>query len=284
MEKKEKCGRRKFLKIAATALATVPILPSFSYGAPLRHETLQVWSCGGLAEAFMPANAHYKEKTGVYIAYTGAFAAALGKSLLGGARTEVFAPRVLDLAKKLRTENKMLYFKPLCFTQYVVVTPKGNPSSIQSIHDLARPGVQVVLSPQASPPGGDAVNWILKKAGIYEAVRENTVIQGSCVQTTMDDLISKKGDASVVEMRLTRMERFTGQVEIIPIPDEFIPPVPRTFTIGVMKDAKERELADHYVNFICSEEGQYFFEQAGFIPALSEKGKNLIEKFGVKDT
>jgi molybdate transport system substrate-binding protein len=157
MRDKPKCEtRRTFLKSAVATIvgATLPIAPSRA-GA-FSQANLQVWSCGGLAEAFMPANEVYEKRTGIKVAYTGAFAAALGKSLLGGATTDVFGGRVLDLAKKLRQAGKMLYFKPLCFTSYVMVTPKGNPAGIQEIKDMARPGVRVVLAPDASPPGGQA--------------------------------------------------------------------------------------------------------------------------------
>ncbi len=284
MKEEAPCSeRRRFLRQAVVSAAAVPLLPLSARAGTDKETSLQVWSCGGLAEAFIPANTEYERQTGIAIAYTGAFAAALGKSLLGSAQTEVFAPRVLDLARKLKETGKMVYFKPLCFTQYVVVTPKGNPAGIASITDLGRSGVRVVLAPQASPPGGDAVKVILKKAGIEETTLKNTVIQGSCVQTIMDDVIEGKGDASVVELRLTRMERFAGKVEVIPISPEFLPPPPLTFTIGVMKYARDRDLADHYVNYICSEEGQRVFEQAGFIPAASEKGRLLIEKLGVHD-
>ncbi|MFH0814065.1 MAG: substrate-binding domain-containing protein, partial [Pseudomonadota bacterium] len=178
-DKTEIFGRRKFIKAAATSLLAAPLFPSFVPATQFKGKSLQVWSCGGLAEAFIPANKRYEEKTGIKIAYTGAFAAALGKSLLGSAETEVFAPRVLELAKKLKEADKMLYFRPLCFTQYVVITPKGNPASISTIKDLARPGTQVVMAPKASPPGGDAPLAILRKAGVEEAVLKNVVIKGS---------------------------------------------------------------------------------------------------------
>lgn len=246
-------------------------------------DNLQVWSCGGLAEAMIPANAVFEKKTGVKIAYTGAFAAALGKSLLGSGQTEVFAGRVLDLAKKLRQAGKMEFFKPLCFTSYVMVTPKGNPAGIGTIEDMARPGVRVVLAPDASPPGGEAVQVLLKKAGIQESVMKNTVVRGSCVQRTMDDLIGARGDVSIVELRITRMCEFEGKMDIVPIPEKFFPPPPLTFTVGVMKNARDRALAGAYVDFITSAEGQAFFERQGFIPAVSDKGRELIEKLGVKD-
>jgi len=281
--KASRINRRAFLTTAAGA-ATATALPSaFSATGKYSRKTLRVWSCGGLAEAFMPANQRFREKTGVEVAYTGAFAAALGKSLLANASTEVFAGRVLGLAKKLREADKMAYFKPLCFTRYVLVTPKGNPAGISDIQDLSKPGIRVILAPEASPPGGDAVGVLLKKAGVLDQAMNNAVIKGSCVQRTMEDLVDSRGDVSVVEYRLTQMPLFKRKVEIIPIPEEYFPPPPLTFTIGVMNAANDRSLADDYVDFILSEEGQGFFESAGFIPAISDKGARLTEKLGVKD-
>lgn len=267
-------SRRTFLKRSAVAAVGTTLLGSATEAyASFEQKNLQVWSCGGLAEAFIPANKRYLEKTGVEIAYTGAFAAALGKSLLGSATTEVFAGRVLDLSKKLRVAGKMMYFKPLCYTRYVMVTPKENPAGISDIQDMAKPGVRVILSPQASPPGGKAVTGLLKKAGVLDKTMANAVVKGSCVQRSMELLLENQGDVSVVEYRLTRMPLFKDKAQVIPIPEKFFPPPPLTFTIGVMKDAKDKRLAEHYLNYICSEEGQAFFEAAGFIPAISEKGR-----------
>lgn len=276
-------ARRAFLKTTAASALAAGLAPGLLHAKKFQADSLNVWSCGGLAEALNSINSNYEKKTNIKIAYTGAFAAALGKTLLGGGVTEVFAGRVLELAKTLREKEKMLYFRPLCFTEYVLITPLGNPAGIKSIEDLARPGVPVILPLGASPPGGDAVMAILKKAGIEKSVLKNMVEKETCVVRMMPSIIQGQGQASIVERRLTRMARFEGQVEIIPIPESLFPPKPLTFTIGVMKDAKDRALADDYVNFVCSQEAQAVFEKQGFIPALSEKGKILIEKFRVKD-
>ena len=264
--------------LLGAALGAAPRPAAAAQGDPLR-----VWSCGGLAEAFMPANANYEKKTGTQVAYTGAFAAALGKSLLGSATTDVFAGRVLGLAKKLRKAGKMAYFVPLCFTSYVVVTPKGNPAGIKGIEDLARDGVRVIQAPEASPPGGQAVTVLYKKAGILPQVHKNTIIAGTCVQRSLEELIQGKGDAAVVELRLTRMPLFKDKAEIIPIPAKFFPPPPLTFTVGVMNSAADRDKADRFVRYITSPEGQAYFEQIGFIPAISPKGQELVKKLGVHD-
>ncbi|MCH4188716.1 MAG: substrate-binding domain-containing protein [Megasphaera sp.] len=284
--KNDRISRRKFLKTAVVSTVAAALVPKFIFAgsSPFSSSSLQVWSCGGLAEAFMEANELYEQRKGVHIDYTGAFAGALGKSLLGGgAETEVFAGRVLDLAKKLRKAEKMIYFKPLCFTQYVIVTPLDNPAGIATIDDMAKPGVRVILPLGASPPGGDAVKGILKKASLTEPVMANMVEEESCVVKMMSKIISGKGQASIVEKRLTTMDRFAGKVKVIPIDPKFFPPGPQTFTIGVMKYAKDRALADDFLNFICSDEGQAIFGKHGFIPAASDRGKELIEQLGVKD-
>ena len=284
MKKEDKgIARRTFLKTAVAAAVTTAIPASGLAQGPAGNRSLQVWSCGGLSEAFDVANRAYEKKAGVRIYYTGAFAAALGKSLMGGAVTEVFAGRVLKLAAQLKGSGKMLYFKPLCFTEYVLITPKGNPAGIKSVEDLARPGVKVILPLGASPPGGDAVMGILKKAGIEKTVLKNMMEKETCVIKMMPEIIEGKGHASIVERRLTRLSEFEGKVEAIPIPENLFPPGPLTFTVGVMKYAKDRALADDYVNFMCSEEGQAIFERKGFIPASSPKGQILVEKLGVKD-
>lgn len=275
--------RRRFFKNAAALAFGAMAAPLAAHAAGGGGGSLRVWSCGGLAEAFLPANLAYERRTGTSVVYTGAFAAALGKSLLGSATTDVFAGRVLALARKLRRAGKMAYFKPLCFTSYVLATPRGNPARIRGIQDLARPGVRVALSPQASPPGGKAVLALLRKAGVLEGVMRNTVVQGSCVQRTMAEVVAGKADVSVVELRVTRLPAFAGRVEVIDIPERYFPLPPLVFTVGVMRQAVDPDLARHYLDYITSPEGQAHFARAGFIPAISTQGQRLIQKLGVRD-
>jgi molybdate transport system substrate-binding protein len=283
MTDRDKVGRRGFLKASSLAATGAVLLGSDALASTLRNESLQVWSCGGLAEAFIPANKSYQGLTGCRIDYSGAFAAALGKSLLGNAKTEVFAPRVVELARKLKAQGKMLHFVPLCFTKYVLVTPKGNPAGIKSIQDLGKPNVKTVLSPDASPPGGAASLAILKKAGVLENAQKNAVVSGDCVQRVVPDVIKGNGDVAIMELRLTKKAEFADKMEVIEISEEFFPPAPVPFVIGVMKFAHNKELAEDFVKFVTSEKGQSFFQAAGFIPALSVDGERLVRKYGVKD-
>jgi len=277
-------GRRDFLKSLALGAAGAAALSPQAVQAASAGGTLQVWSCGGLAEAMMPAHAAYERLAGVRVAYTGAFAAALGKSLLsGGGQTDVFAARVLGLAQNLRKSGKMLHFRPLCFTSYVIVVPKGNPAKIHTVEDLTRRGVRVAMAQEASPPGGQAVMGILKAADVTPAVLANVPEQGTCVQRTVESVAEGHADAMIVERRISRMPRFAERLEVVEIPERLFPAGPLTFTVGLMANAPDKTMATAYMDWITGPQGQEHFEQAGFIPAISAKGQELVEKLGVKD-
>ena len=86
-------SRRGFLKGALAAAAIAGPEAMLAGYTPFKPDSLQVWSCGGLSEAFNELNAVYESKTGHNIQYTGAFAGALGKSLLAlQARRRFSAP------------------------------------------------------------------------------------------------------------------------------------------------------------------------------------------------
>ena len=179
-------SRRGFLKGALAAAAIARPEAMLAGYTPFKPDSLQVWSCGGLSEAFNELNAIYESRTGHNIQYTGAFAGALGKSLLAlQGKTEVFGARVLELSQKLRKAGLSLRFRPLCFTDYVLVVPKGNPAGIRDLKDLAEPGVRVMLPLRASPPGSGPVKGILKNSGLTGPVMKNMVANGACVITMM---------------------------------------------------------------------------------------------------
>lgn len=283
--------RRDFLKKAVPAtvgFAAAIAMPIAAFPEKARAAeavaTLQVWSCGGLAEAMMPANEAFGLKFGAKVLYTGAFAAALGKSLMGNGRTEIFAGRVLDLAKNLRKAGRMKRFVSLCYTSYVIVTPKGNPAGIKTLQDLATPGARVAMAQHASPPGGAAVAGLLKKAGLLEAVMPNLVENGTCVQRSVELVCKGKADAMIVELRIPRMPLFEPELEIVEIPADVFPPGPLTFTVGIMDEGQANPLSEEYLRWIASPDGGGpFFEKAGFIAPYSPLGLEMTEKFGVYD-
>ena len=275
-------GRRGLLKGLAAGAA---ILGASS--TPARAATSDnviLWSCGGLAEGLIPAHNDYTQKTGVNVVYTGARASSLGKSLLDGAgHTDVFCGRQLALAQKLRKAGKMEFFKPFCFSSYVIITPQGNPYNIKSLDDMAKPGIPIAMAPFASPPGGQAVTNLLKNAGLLDQVMANVLDKNAtCVLRTTPAVTTGKAAAMIVERRITRFPRFQP-LDVVEIPFEFQPKGPLVFTIGLMADAKDKDASNAFLNWLISPAGQEHMDNAGFTPAISPRGQELVEILGVKD-
>jgi len=80
-KKKKKIGRRAFFKTVVTSVAALTLGPNILNAKKFKSDSIQVWSCGGLAEALNTANALYEKKTGIKIYYTGAFAHAIGQKI-----------------------------------------------------------------------------------------------------------------------------------------------------------------------------------------------------------
>lgn len=276
-------SRRNFLKnlVAGAAVAGAAAVPAKAVSQS-RH--LLLWSCGGLAEGLIPAHEDYTAKTGIDVTYTGARASSLGKALMDGAgHTDVFCGRQLGLAQKLRKAGKMEYFKPFCYSSYVIITPQGNPYNIKSLEDMTKPGLKIAMAPFASPPGGQAVTSLLKNAGLLEQVMANVIDpNATCVLRTTPLVTNGEAAAMIVERRITKFPRFQP-LDVVEIPFEVQPKGPLVFTAGVMTDTREKEAANAFLEWLISPEGGEHMENAGFIPAASKRGQQLTEILGVKD-
>lgn len=104
----------------------------------------------------------------------------------------------------------------------------------------------------------------------------------TCVLRTVPLVTNGKAAAMIVERRITAMPLY-APLDIVEIPFESYPKGPLTFTTGVMADATNKEMANHYLEWLISPQGQEHFENAGFTSAYSPKGQELVEILGVKD-
>ena len=73
--KKDGVNRRTFFKAAVASTMAVALTSEFLFAGRFQSNSLQVWSCGGLSEAFMEVNGLYEQRNGIQINYMGAFAA-----------------------------------------------------------------------------------------------------------------------------------------------------------------------------------------------------------------
>lgn len=136
-----------------------------------------------------------------------------------------------------------------------IAVPPGNPADIHSVADLAKSGVKVaVCDPEV--PCGSVAQDVFENAG----VSVHPAASLADVKTTLAAVESGEVDAGVVY--LTDVRAAGDQVHGVPIPTDINSTT--TYPIAVLKDAKNPDLAQAWVDYVLSPKGGQVLAADGF--------------------
>ncbi len=153
----------------------------------------------------------------------------------------------------------------------VVVYPADNPGKLQSLKDLARPGVKIVLAARSVPAGGYALDFLDRAsrlpeytAAYSETVLKNVVSYEDNVKAVLSKVTLGEADAGIV-YTTDAASVTNGGIATLDIPDDLN--TIATYPIAVTRNAKNARLAQQFVEFVLSAEGQQILARYGFIRA-----------------
>ncbi|SDN93960.1 molybdate transport system substrate-binding protein [Desulfonauticus submarinus] len=146
----------------------------------------------------------------------------------------------------------------------VIVVPKGNPAHINTLSDLAKPGIKVALGDPKSPAIGKVSKKLLTNLGIYKEVLKNTKVLAPTVNQLLIYVALKQVDAAIIWQDLTAWAENKNKIQIIPISPQnnIIKTIPTAITIA----CKQKKLAALFNEYISSPEGLKIWEKWGFKP------------------
>lgn len=152
------------------------------------------------------------------------------------------------------------------FFATVIITPKGNPANIKSIKDLGRPGIRVGLGNPRSCAIGIWHKKTFKKAGIWDQVRENTVLSAKCIPELGNAIQHNAIDATIVWS--TTAVLYLKDAEIIPIEPQYRGVI--RLPVGILKFARYQKEAKQLKELILSQEGRAIFQKHAYLidPAI----------------
>jgi molybdate transport system substrate-binding protein len=136
-----------------------------------------------------------------------------------------------------------------------IAVPPGNPAGVQSVADLARPGVKVAVCDPAVPCGVVAARVFAKAH-----VAVHPVANLADVKSTLAAVESGEVDAGLVYV--TDVRAAGGKVVGVPIPAAVN--AGTTYPIAVLRDAPDPSLARAWVDFVLSETGRRVLAADGF--------------------
>lgn len=179
----------------------------------------------------------------------------LTAQLTQGAQADVFASA--DTAHMKTVEDAGLLDgapKVFAHNRLEIAVAKGNPKRIQSLADLARPGLVVVLA-DPSVPAGKYAQQALARAN----VQVKPVSLELQVTAVLNKVALGEADAGIVYISDIVS---SGKLDGVAIPDS--QNVIAEYPIAVLSGATNKTAAKAFVDYVLSPDGQAVFKQAGF--------------------
>ncbi len=233
--------------------------------------TLTVLAASSLADAFGELAKIFEEQNpGVMVKQSFESSSTLLTQIQQGAPADVFASaseEEMDTA----AQDGLVQGEPRLFVKNreVVMVPADNPAGIERFRDVAEPGVRLVLAEEGVPAADYAIE-ILGKAdeeygsGFKRDVLSSVVSREADVRASVNRVVVGDADATF-GYASDHTPDIRNRVEVIPIPPDLN--IIAAYPIAALKDAKEPDLAQAWVDLVTSKEGQRVLDKWGFEPA-----------------
>jgi molybdate transport system substrate-binding protein len=215
-----------------------------------------------IGEAFQSAN----PATGVAFNFAGS--AALRAQIEEGAPADVFASANTSHMQTLVDGGLALDPAVFAHNSLVVIAPSDNPAGLDTLADIARPGLKLVLAAPEVPVGGYAREMLAKAdadpgfgAGFSEAVLDNLVSNESNVKQVVAKMQLGEADAGIVYGSDVTPD-VAPKLYTIEVPEAVN--VIADYPIAVLEDAGDAEVARAFVDFVLSTDGQTILAKWGF--------------------
>ena len=234
--------------------------------------TLNVFAAASLTNAFKEIGTAFQTAhPNVTVTFNFAGSQALATQINQGAPADVFASanqtqmNVVVTAGGADASASKVFAKNLL----LVITPKNNPGQISTLQDLAKPGLKIVLAAATVPAGQYAVDFLTKASADpsfgadYKAnVTKNVVSYETDVETVVTKVTQGEADAGIVYV--TDALANTSQLNQIAIPANL--QTVAVYPIAPLKDSKNADTAQQFVDYVLSSDGQATLAKYGFMP------------------
>ncbi|GAA4020953.1 molybdate ABC transporter substrate-binding protein [Deinococcus rubellus] len=240
-------------------------------GWPAAHAAkLTVFAAASLTDAFAEIGKNFDAASGNTTVFQFAGSQALRTQIEQGAGADVFASANTTQFDPLVKAGQLGAGQTFARNRLVVISPRGS-AAVNTLADLAKPGIKLVLADKTVPVGDYSRKTLdlISKAGTYgndfsARVLKNVVSEEPNVRQVALKIQLGQGDAAVVYVSdVTPSLR--PDVRTIGLPTRFNPLA--SYPIGVLAASKNTEAASAFVNYVLSSDGQRVLKKWGFVGA-----------------
>ncbi len=154
-------------------------------------------------------------------------------------------------------------------TDIVIAVPKSNPGKVESLKDLAKPGLRVTLGEPRQCTIGVLTQHLLKTEGLWDSVKKNIVTQTPSSAMLVPSVIAISADATpAADATLaykTDCQAEQDKIRIIPVDS---PAAKAVQPYSIAKSSQKKQMARRLYETIARSRDK--FEAAGFNWRLSQ--------------
>jgi len=233
--------------------------------------TLTILAASSLTDAFGELGSTFeKQNPGTTVKASFGASSDLLAQIQQGAPADVFASAAEE---EMNTAEKagLVSGQPEVFVKNreVIMVPKDNPANINSLKDMAKPNIKLVLAAKDVPAADYAVEILDKANKVYgpdfkNEVLSNVVSREADVRASVNRVVVGDADATF-GYASDYTPDIRDKVKVIQIPPNLN--IIATYPIAALKDAKDPVLAQEWVDLVTSSEGQRVLKKWNFEPA-----------------
>lgn len=233
--------------------------------------TLMVFAAGSLTQPFTELGKLFEAQyPGTKVSFNFQNANTLAQQIEQNAPADVFASaaeKFITMAVdtgRVNEDDVSIFAR----NKLVVIFPKNNPASIQTLGDLVKPGVKIVVGAKEGPQGAYVEEFLtnVSQAAAFsttykEDFYDNVVSYESTVNAVVTKVTLGEADAGIVFFSDSQ-GNVLGKVDILEIPDSLN--VEARYPIAILNDSQNPGMAKAFVDLVLSSTGQKVLKKYGF--------------------
>ena len=176
-------------------------------------------------------------------------------------RGDLYMPGDKHYVELAAQEGLILSQQSVCYFVPTILVRKGNPKNISGLQDLLADGLKLGLGDAKACSIGRKTKQIFARNNIaWEDVEKNVAFQSLTVNELGMQIQAGSLDAVIVWDAIARYYSEHGTEVPIPVEENVISSV----NVGILTFTKNRSLAEEFVQFTVSPQGQSIFKQHNY--------------------
>lgn len=219
---------------------------------------LTIFAAAQLTDVFKELEQIFEQKNGAEVTINFAGSQVARTQIEQGAPADIFASADLSHMKALQEKNLVGEERLFSHNTLIVILPTTNPARLQSLEDLAEKQYRLIVGGENVPIGRYTRQFLEQANGklgvdFKEKVLSNVVSLETNTRQVAGKITLGEGDAGVVYVT-DISPSIENKLRTIEIPSDIN--VISENVLAITSNAREPELAQQWIDFVLSAEGQ----------------------------